>query len=386
MVLAFFDEFVPFYALFALWWVDNGISTARISLIFAVWAAVGLILEIPSGALADRVDRRRLIAVAYGARMSGLSIWLVWPSLTGVLIGTVLWAIHDALASGAWEAMIYDELNRLGHADEYAPLMARMAQLTWAAVAAAALAAWLLVPLVDVVGVGWTSVGLLLVAIALVLRLPAAPPVEVGDEDTNFGEWLATMRAGVRQAQSVPVLGRLVVLGSLVETLTLVEEYIPFLARQAGAADRDVPIILGLAWLGFMCGAELAARRPDLPQQIQSGLMGLGVLTAAVAIQGRGGPWVVAGLAVLHVANQSSMVHLDARLQERTEEETRATVSSVRGFLTSLMALLVFVMMSALDQDGDVRVGLFVLLVLGALSAVLILRWQPDRLRSSAEA
>ncbi|MDH3681799.1 MAG: MFS transporter, partial [Acidimicrobiia bacterium] len=122
--LAFIDEFGPVYAVYTLWFNDNGVTTSQVSTVFLVWALVALLLEIPSGALADRVDRRRLLAMAFGIRAVGIALWLVWPTLTGVFIGAVLWATHDALASGSWEAMIHDELTAVAAADRYGPVMA----------------------------------------------------------------------------------------------------------------------------------------------------------------------------------------------------------------------------------------------------------------------
>ena len=78
-VLAFVDEFVPFAVVFTLWFADNGITVAQFSLVFVVWAGRALVLEVPSGMVADRVDRRRLIAVAFLLRGIGIAVWLVVP-------------------------------------------------------------------------------------------------------------------------------------------------------------------------------------------------------------------------------------------------------------------------------------------------------------------
>lgn len=385
LLLAFFDEFVPLYALYILWWETNGISSRTISYVLAVWAGVVLLLEIPSGALADRVDRRRLIAFAYLMRMGAISVWLIFPSVGGAVVGTVMWALHDALASGAWEAMIYDELDRCGEAPSYGALMARLAQAAWLAVALASLTAVPLAAWYGIKGVGWVSVGLLSIAVFLVLRLPGAPPAELnGAGESSYRAWMRTLRQGLDDARRTPVLGKLVVLGALIETLTLFEEYIPLLAYRAGAGIELVPVITGLAWVGFVVGAELAARRPDLDRRVQSGMMLFGAVAALVAIRGAGGPFVVVSLAVLHVSAQTTMILADARLQERAPQATRATISSVRGFLTGVLALLTFMMVGAMDRAGDVRPGLVLLLAAVVASAVLISKWMPRRRYSTA--
>ena len=84
-LLAFVDEFGPVYAVYTLWFNDNGISTSQISTVFLVWAAIGLLLEIPSGALADRVDRRHVLASAFGIRAVGIGLWLVLVVLIAIV-------------------------------------------------------------------------------------------------------------------------------------------------------------------------------------------------------------------------------------------------------------------------------------------------------------
>lgn len=63
--LAFIDEFGPSYAVFTLWFNDHDVTTSQLSIAFVLWAATAIVLEIPSGALADRVDRRRLLAACW---------------------------------------------------------------------------------------------------------------------------------------------------------------------------------------------------------------------------------------------------------------------------------------------------------------------------------
>jgi len=167
--LSFVDEFGPLYALYTLWFNDNGITTSQISTVFVLWAAVAIVLEIPSGAVADRVDRRSLLAGAFGLRAAGIGVWMVWPSLNGMLIGAVLWAVHGSLASGAWEAFIHDQLEAVGEQQQYARVMARVGQFSNLGVAGGTLVATLLVSLgLGIEALGWITVVIHVVSISLV--------------------------------------------------------------------------------------------------------------------------------------------------------------------------------------------------------------------------
>ena len=89
--LSFINKFAPIYALFTLWFIDNSISIADLSMVFILWSILGLALEVPSGALADIVDRRVLLGAAFALRATGIALWLISPSLPGLIVGAVLW-------------------------------------------------------------------------------------------------------------------------------------------------------------------------------------------------------------------------------------------------------------------------------------------------------
>ena len=61
---AFLDEFVLLYPLYALLFTDAGLTAVQVSALFVLWSATGIVLEVPSGALADAVSRRALLVVA----------------------------------------------------------------------------------------------------------------------------------------------------------------------------------------------------------------------------------------------------------------------------------------------------------------------------------
>ena len=64
------DEAMPVFPVYALLFADAGLSVAQISVLLALWSVVGLVLEVPSGAWADTVSRRALLAggaVVYAA-------------------------------------------------------------------------------------------------------------------------------------------------------------------------------------------------------------------------------------------------------------------------------------------------------------------------------
>lgn len=403
--LSFIDEFGPVYAVWTLWFNDNGVSTSQISTVFIMWAAIAIAFEIPSGALADRIDRRCLIACAFAIRAVGIATWLVWPTFGGLVVGAALWALHDSLASGAWEAMIHDQLAAVGDARHYAPVMARVSQFSNLGVAGGTLlGAGLLRVDVGIAVLGWLTVAAHAGSIGLVLVLPDARWVtrQAGDdtreearEEARIGEdaedradavagpprlgaWWETLRTGVRQARSTPVLARLVVLGALLEGLFLFDEYVPLLSRDRGGSDSSAAVIVLIVWVGLLVGDEIAARRPDLRGRTVGTLVLVGAIVTATSLL-TDAVWTLALLAFGYLVHEMAWIPTDARLQERADPTTRATVTSVRAFGSATIAISFFTVVGLMSDGDDPTPGLLTALAALVVTGALLIAWLPDR-------
>src|SRR5215213_5712314 len=168
---AFFDEFVLLYPLYALLFTDAGLSPVQISALFVLWSATGIILEVPSGALADAVSRRALLVVAPLIGAAGYALWISVPSFWAFAVGFVLWGARGALVSGSLEALVYEELAARGAAGDFARVLGRSHT---AAVMAVVLATALAAPAFDaggyrLAGVASVAAGVLAAGAALLL-------------------------------------------------------------------------------------------------------------------------------------------------------------------------------------------------------------------------
>ena len=385
--LSFIDEFGPVYAVWTLWFNDNGVSTSQISTVFIMWAAIAIAFEIPSGALADRVDRRRLIATAFVIRAIGIATWLLWPTFAGLVVGAALWALHDSLASGAWEAMIHDQLAAVGDERHYATVMARVSQFSNLGVAGGTLlGAGLLQLEVALDVLGWLTVAAHVGSVGLVLLLPDAGWVATAEGDPGADEpvtvraWWRTMRAGVRQARSTPVLAHLVVLGALLEGLFLFDEYLPLLSRDRGGSDSSAAIIVLVVWIGLLVGDEIAARRPDLRGRTLGTLVLVGSAVTAISLL-TDAVWTLALLAFGYLVHEMAWIPTDARLQERADPPTRATVTSVRAFGSATIAMSFFAVVGLLSDGDDPTPGLLAALLALIVAGALLIVWLPERSR-----
>jgi MFS family permease len=343
------------------------------------------VVEVPSGALADRVSRRRLLALSGVMRAAGFAVWLLWPTFDGFALGFVSWGASGAMASGAWEALLYDQLTALGMPGRYATLAGRADAAGGVGVIVATAAAGPLVALGGLRAAGWASVVVSLAGAGLALTLPSLPAASpVGDggrPDSGDGHrqspgYRLALRAGWREAAGNPAVRGAVVAAAALGGVSAVDEYLALLARQRHVPPAVIPWLLVLPAMAAAAGSLLSGRAAGLPSRALAVLVGAGgLLVAAGALAGSqpgGGPLpgfaaVAAGYGALWCAGLVAA----ARLQDAITV-SRATVTSVCGLLTELTALALFATIGVLAGLFRIDVALAALaLPLLALAAVL---------------
>ncbi len=78
-----------------------------------------VLLEIPSGALADLIGRRKTIILGCFFHFLSAIMFSIMSSPLHVWIGNIFWVIGASLCSGADSAFLYDSLKEVGREGEY---------------------------------------------------------------------------------------------------------------------------------------------------------------------------------------------------------------------------------------------------------------------------
>ncbi len=105
-----------YYPVLAVLFTDLGLKLEQYVLLNVVWAAAIVLFEVPSGALADVIGRKRLLVFSAALMVVEMGLLLLAPKDGGMLlfalclVNRFLSGTSEAAASGADEAIAYDSL------------------------------------------------------------------------------------------------------------------------------------------------------------------------------------------------------------------------------------------------------------------------------------
>jgi MFS family permease len=351
-----------YYPVLAVLFLDFGLSVEQYALLNVAWAAAIVGLEVPSGALADRFGRKRMVVVAAGLMVLEMTVFAVaplgHPTLLFVLflLNRLLSGAAEASASGADEALAYDSLASEGRAGEWPAVLERV--MRWQAVAffvtmiigAAVYDERFIQSILVVFGIRWNLTpemamrfpiyltlanAVLALWAALNLREPSDPHASPATKRTT---WRVTFETA-RWIAHAPLAFGVVLAGMCFDSivrlfLTVASNYYRFIAVPEAAFGL---IGSGFAVIGFLTPA--LARRLVSRWKITGNFGLVGALTLA-GLSGASLMWPIWGLlwmVPLGMAMSLTQFYVSYYLNKAvTDARQRATILSFRGLAFNL--------------------------------------------------
>ncbi len=112
-------------AIWVLFLASRGMSLIEIGLMESIFHTTGMLMEIPTGFIADQYGRR--ISRVIGRLFAFIScvVMIASRDFWGFAIGFILNSLSYSLESGAGDALVYDSLVQCGREDEYMKVRGR---------------------------------------------------------------------------------------------------------------------------------------------------------------------------------------------------------------------------------------------------------------------
>ena len=352
-----------YYPIFMVMFLDFGITVEEFGLLNAIWAAAIVLLEVPSGALADLVGRRRLVVAGAALMVVEMLLLALVPVpspwvLPALVCNRIVSGTAEAFVSGADEALAYDSLAACGRAGEWPRVLERLMRWSGIVTIVAMITGSLLydpVPLVAVaracgldapgtVGPAlrlpvWLTLGSALGAGAAALALREPPRAGAGAEpDPGLAAAFRQTAATGRWILARPLVLCVIVAGVLVDlpirqVLVVSSEVYREIGIPAPAFGlvAAAAAVFGLAVATPMRRLALAAS-PRANGLVLAGVTLAGLVGTAAFVPRAGVAFVIA----LSTALRMVMFLQSHYLNQLVDSGRRATVLSFRGLAVNV--------------------------------------------------
>ena len=122
----FFHNLIFAYVIERLFALERGMTVQYVVYTEIIYAAVTVLLEIPSGAVADRVGRKNLLIVGGVSAFFEFFILIYAHGFWLFGISALIAGIGGACTSGAWNALLYDSLKADNKQEIFERVLGRM--------------------------------------------------------------------------------------------------------------------------------------------------------------------------------------------------------------------------------------------------------------------
>jgi MFS family permease len=351
----------PIWAVFLL---SRGLSLTQFGIVEAVLHVGMLIAQVPTGALADALGRRRLL-VAAGFFTAVAELGYVYaPGFALICLAGGVHGVAFALRTGADEAYLFDSL---AHDDAQAQFP-RMLGGLWAVFQFAGAISFMAGGLIATYSqplAFWLTASCALIASAVATRLP-------DDRRGQAAHGVRVAARGLSALRRSPRLGTLTLAWSVYwAAVTSWWFYAAPLFQDRGASDALLGFVLGGALLvgaGFSWIGGRIGERVSLTASVGAASVAAAVgLVAGVALPGLAVPVLL--LMLIAGAPELVYVTLSTYLQHNTRSEYRATSMSIAEGCFSIQMLWLFPLTGYVIQHEGYRLGFSlcaVLIVVGA--------------------
>lgn len=401
--------FEPFLVL-ALF--EKGLSFFEFGLLLAFRELIINLVEIPSGAIADRLGRRGALMLCFVAYFVSMLLFAWGPSLGFIVAAMAFYGIGDAFRSGSHKAMIFTWLKREDRLSERAEVYGTTR--SWSKMGSAI--SVLLAAAIVLSGAGYkwlflSSAGFCVLSLLNLLGYPADIDRPAGqDGQASVAELWTHTKEALSESWTKPQLRSLLLESMAFEGLFLsCKDYLQpvlqalalsLLSQETFGANSDklrttlilcpVYFVLFLASAGASRQAKRLVKgpkgeKPSAAQQtarLQRARLGLWWVYAGAFAAILGGAWfrafslVVLAYLVIHIIQNVWRPLLVSRFDELCQESQQATILSIESQSRRVAAMIFAPILGyALERSKHASNGSLELWPVGALGLSLALIW-----------
>lgn len=313
-----------------LYYQDNGLSSHESFLLKAIYSAIIIILEIPSGYFADKMGRKNTLVIGAVMGVVGMLTYALFGGFWAFLIAEIALGVSQSFVSGSDSAMMYDSLLQDKRQGLYSKFEGRNTAIGNSAESIAAILGGLLAE-VSFRLPFMVQTGIALIAVPAALTLIEPPSLRKGHETIRH-----TFIIVKQSILANNTLRYFLLFSSVIGacTLTMAWIYHPYLKESLGISLYQIGIVAAV--LNMIAAAfSLSAYNISKAFSQRQVLLAIGLLIpiSYLLIAWLDNIWVLAVLAGFYVLRGIATPVLKDYVNVNTPSDIRATVLSVRNFV-----------------------------------------------------
>jgi MFS family permease len=361
IIYRFLDDFILVYPVYSILFQNNGLSNGQISILLVIWSATTILLEVPSGMLADKYSRKNQLLVSQIIRSIGYIFWLLGGSFWNYAIGFILWGIKGAMFSGTFEAFIFDKLKSEKKEEQYESVIGKIKTAGFIGVTLALLlGGWL--SEMDYNIVLYASIIVPVIATLLFSTIKEAPK----SESTEETKYLSFLKNALIETRSDKILMILIIGTALTYSIYgASDEFFALISTSMGASESLVGILLAVQTFSSSLAGVVITKFPNKENNnfYESAYIVIAGIFFIVA-------WVFQNPFALLLTSVSTFflsiteIKIENKMQKVIDSKQRATVLSLKSLVYEGLAIGVTLLLGFV---GD-NVGMNnILLIVGSL-------------------
>jgi len=328
----FFFDFILIYAVEKLFLLDRGLNLAQIGILLFMWSIMSLLLEVPTGIIADHWSRRKMLILSGIFFSLCYTIWIFSHSFLLFLLGYFFRTLGATFASGTLQAYVYDFLKLEHKESMFEKIWGRGNALRTLGIGTAVAFGGFLAQSSYTLPVLVSAISILSLSIIAYFWPEIKPITHTGEED-----YWKFLKSSVKTVSKNPRLMHIVLYSAIVlSVFANLEEFNDVYLRFLGFPLGLIGIIFTIATIGQSIASMIAYKLKNHAWQTLNiiSLLGFIILILASFIRS---PFMAVGILLLGILLELSNVLNQGVIQNEVPENQRATIASLSSFVGNIL-------------------------------------------------
>jgi MFS family permease len=337
-IINFFQNLIPAYVIERLFYQERGMTVKLVVYCEIVYAIAILLFEIPSGVLADKIGRKKLVVISCILQCFEFFALVYANTFWHFAMITFSSGIGSALSSGAFNALLYDSLKCGNKEYEFERICGNMNAMDFAAALIAALCGGYLAFRFGFTFNYWLSTGSALLTVICSLLLYEPITQAAMERRITYRQIITTAFSFFRSYISAfKICMNSIVIAACV---VYIDEFWQLYLEHLSFPIKYFGIVLSVICIGSIFGSMLSTKLLKYMKRTNilictSFLCGVGIVIAAIVQSVVGILGLVLAISMAALINPLAMGYL----HHHADNEARATIESISSLLERIFSI-----------------------------------------------